>query len=118
VTIRIQVARELMERLQDISHHLDVLPSDFIEQALVNELGRQERLRRTESATLDALQRTVLAKGQSVSLEADEEAGEQATCQLCLRVIPRGRGVDGPLLCESCYALAKGEGAGGGSPTP
>jgi hypothetical protein len=109
VTIRIQVERGMMERIQELSHHLDLLPSDFIEQAIVSELGRQESQRRAESATLDALQRNVLAQGQSVTIHADEESADTATCQLCLRVMPRGSRVDGPLLCDACYALAKGD---------
>jgi len=108
VTIRIQAGRQLMERIQEVSRHLDVTPANFIEYAIESELSRQETDRQLEHVALDQLRQRVLDAGQGASIHLDEETGEHATCALCLRVIPRGRGVDGPMLCDACYTLAKG----------
>ena len=109
VTIRLQVGQHLVERIQEMSRYLDVTPANFIEYAIQSELGHQEQQRRQEHLTLDQLRQRVLEAGQGVSIHLDEESDEHTTCQLCLRVIPRGRGVEGPTLCDACYALAKGD---------
>lgn len=114
VTVRLRVARELMDRIQEASHDLDVLPSDLIERAVIAELNRHAATRRREQTTLEALQRSVLAGGQSIRIETEAENPERAVCPLCLREIPRPRRVDGPLLCDACYALAQGERSPGG----
>lgn len=114
VTLRLQIARDLMQRIQGLSHELDLLPSDLIEQAIMAELERHEAQHRREQAHLDALQHSVLAGGQSVHIATDAEPDEHAFCQLCLRAIARPQRVDGPLLCDACYALAQGQGAPAG----
>jgi hypothetical protein len=109
-TIKIQAGHKLMERIQAVSGYLDVTPANFIEYALEAELSRQESHARLEHAALEELRGSVLAVGQSVSIHDDAEHAEHDICQLCLRVmVPRGQGVEGPLLCEECYQIAKGD---------
>lgn len=111
VTIRVRAGHRLMERVQECARHLEITPSSFIEYAIESELSRQESDRAHEHRTLDALQRNVMASGQSVSLHHDDEGPDHDTCQLCLRPMPRGAGVDGPLLCDDCHALTRNSGA-------
>lgn len=108
VTLRLLIGRDLMERIQTASHELDLLPSDLIERAVVAELSRFEIQRHRERSAIEALQRSVLAEGQSLRIENEDVEIGNAVCQLCLREIPRPRHVDGPLLCDACYALAQG----------
>jgi hypothetical protein len=108
VTLRIRLRQALLQRVEALGAELDVSPAGFIEFAIENELGRQEATRMEEQAALEQLQASVLATGQSLSIQHDAEADELVTCQLCLRAIPRGSTVDGPLLCDGCYALARG----------
>ena len=107
-TIKIQLHPGLKQRVEALSRYLDVPPDKFIAYAVEEELGRQERDLGQEQRLLEEVRRKVLATGQSVSLSDPDEAAEHDTCAFCLRVIPRGPRFDGPVLCDSCFALAQG----------
>lgn len=114
VTIRIQLGRPLLERIEEAGAQLDVSPAGFMQFAIENELARQEADRMEERAALEALHAGVLAGGQSLSIHHDAEPSGLATCQLCLREIAHAARVEGPLLCDRCYALAQGDRAPAG----
>lgn len=112
VTIRVKAGHRLMERIQEASRRLDVSPGNFIEFAIENELSRQESELAHENQTLSALQQRLLNEGQLVTIHKDEMVEEhEEVCALCLRPVTGESGVEGPLLCDSCHALAKGAGA-------
>ena len=110
VTIRVKAGPRLMERIRAASTRLDMSPGNFIELAIESELSRQEDASDREHITLAQLQNRLLARGQTVTLEGPGE-DDQDACQLCLRPVPAPVQVEGPLLCDSCHALAKGAGA-------
>ena len=112
VTIRVKAGHRLMERIQEACRRLDVSPGNFIEFAIENELSRQETASAQENQTLSELQQRLLNEGQLVTIHKDEmDDQHEDVCALCLREIPATSHVEGPLLCDSCHALAKGAGA-------
>lgn len=117
VTIKVRAGHILMERIQKVSRYLDITPGNFIEHAIEAELSRQEAHLQAEGTTLDTLRRDVLGRGQTVTIHGEAEPSGEATCQLCLKPIPAVPGVEGPLLCEDCLALAK-RGKAPGVPAP
>jgi hypothetical protein len=109
VTIRIRLSRPLLARIEAAAAQLDASPAGFMQYASENELARQEAARLEEQAALEQLRESVLASGQSLSIHPDAEPAGEAACQLCLREIPHATRVEGPLLCDACYALAQGD---------
>ena len=111
VTIRIKAGPQLMARIREAGQRLDITPGNFIELAIESELSRQEDDHAHERHTLTHLQRRLLSEGQSVTLELQDDDSDDDACQLCLRPVPARSQVEGPLLCDSCHALAKGAGS-------
>ncbi len=108
-TIKVKVGSALMERIENACGYLEVSPARFLQFAIENELHRQEVNRIKEEIALEEIRQNILGAGQTISfgIEEDEEAGS-AHCQLCLKRVARRHHVDGPLLCDECYRVAKG----------
>lgn len=110
VTIKVRVGQGLLQRLRAVSRAVDADPGEFIATAIEDALRLQEAVQRREAATFDTLEERLLAEGQSMSFHVSGEPDDEAECELCMRPVLRGTRVEGPLLCDDCYALAKGNG--------
>ena len=106
ITIKVKAGEQLMERIKKVCKELEVVPANFIEFAIENELQRHETQALREDITFEEIRQGILDQGQSLEIQMDDE--EMSACELCLTPIETPRKVHGPLLCNDCMELAKG----------
>lgn len=105
ITIKVKAGEKLMERIKKASKELEVVPANFIEYAIENELQRHETQALREDITFEEIRKN-MGEGQSLEIHMDDE--DISACELCLTPIETPRKVHGPLLCNDCMELAKG----------
>lgn len=106
VTIKVKAGENLMKRIRKVCQDLDVLPANFIEFAIENELQRQESQTLREDITLEEIRQGILGPGQTMHIHTEDEG--PSVCELCLTPLETPKQVQGPLLCDNCLELAKG----------
>ena len=107
-TIKVKAGRNLMERIQEICKYLEVSPANFIEYAIDNELHSQEVHKVQDDIAIEEIRQNILGSGQVLTFAPEEEDADYDVCELCMKHFPKGKEVEGPLLCDQCLSLAKG----------
>ncbi len=108
----VNISKALMERLQDIARYTHVPIESLVEFALEREIRRKEVQRIKDEISIEEIRQQVVNSSDTVYPEANGDASldlNAHNCELCGSLFfKRLKGVDGPIFCDNCLALAKG----------
>ena len=109
--VKFKIPRPLLARMDALVEALKTSRSAFVQEAIENELQRQEAEQTREEIALQEIRKNILAEGHAVDVmnDGDPASHHDPHCEMCMKPLPPPSSpVDGPLFCKQCLELARG----------